>query len=52
MIVFSSNRDPLPTSTGSHIYVVNADGSDLRQVTAGPPMTPTRRSHQQYVIFL
>ena len=35
MIVFASNRDPLPTSTGSHIYVVNADGSDVRQVTSG-----------------
>ena len=34
-IAFSSNRDPLPTSAGSHIYVVDADGSNLRQVTSG-----------------
>jgi Tol biopolymer transport system component len=36
MIAFSSDRGLLPTSSGSHIYVMNADGSDVRQVTSGP----------------
>jgi Tol biopolymer transport system component len=34
-IVFAGNRDLLPTSSGSHIYVMNVDGSDVRQVTSG-----------------
>jgi dipeptidyl aminopeptidase/acylaminoacyl peptidase len=33
-IVFSSNRDPSPTAGGSHIYVADADGSGVTQVTA------------------
>ena len=35
MIAFSSDRGLLPTSSGSHIYVMDADGSDVRQVTSG-----------------
>jgi Tol biopolymer transport system component len=40
LIVFSGNRDPIPPASpfgapGSHIYVMNADGSDIRQLTSG-----------------
>jgi Tol biopolymer transport system component len=35
MIVFSGDRNPLPLSSGSHIYAMNADGTGVRQVTEG-----------------
>jgi Tol biopolymer transport system component len=35
LIAFASDRESLP-SGGIHIYVTNADGSGLRQVTTGP----------------
>jgi TolB protein len=35
MIAFSGDRHPPPTGSGSHIYVMNADGSNVRQVTSG-----------------
>jgi TolB protein len=35
MIAFSGDRDPAPSS-GSHIYLMEADGSDVRELTSGP----------------
>lgn len=37
MIVFSGNRDPSTTgyAPGTHIYVMNSDGTDVRQLTSG-----------------
>jgi Tol biopolymer transport system component len=34
LIAFEGNRDP-GTPTGTHIYVINADGTGLEQVTSG-----------------
>jgi Tol biopolymer transport system component len=34
LIVFSSNRDPGETR-GAHLYLMNRDGSDIRQLTSG-----------------
>ena len=34
-LAFAANRDPLVNPNGSHIYVMNADGSGVRQLTSG-----------------
>jgi Tol biopolymer transport system component len=34
-IAFAGNRDPVLDPNGSHIYVMNADGSGVRQLTSG-----------------
>jgi Tol biopolymer transport system component len=34
-IAFAANRDPVVTPNASHIYVMNADGSGVRQLTSG-----------------
>jgi Tol biopolymer transport system component len=36
LVVFSSITEPLGVVTGRHIFVVNVDGSGLRQLTTGP----------------
>jgi TolB protein len=49
LIVFSSNRDPGDTR-GAHIYLMNRDGSGVRQLTSGeffdsnPSFSPSGRS--------
>jgi Tol biopolymer transport system component len=35
LIAFSGDREPLPASSGSHIYVMDANGGNVRQVTSG-----------------
>lgn len=35
LIVFSSDREPGPGALGTHIFVMNRDGSNVRQLTSG-----------------
>jgi Tol biopolymer transport system component len=35
LIVFAGNRDPSLAPQGSHLYAMNRDGSDVRQLTSG-----------------
>jgi Tol biopolymer transport system component len=35
-VSFSGNSEPTATAVGRHIYVVNVDGTGLRQLTTGP----------------
>ena len=56
LIVFSGNRDPSTDplgATGSHIYVMNSDGSDIRQLTSGDfyDSNPSFSPDGQVVVF-
>jgi Tol biopolymer transport system component len=52
LIVFTGNRDPAG-STGIHVYVVNSDGSGLRQLTSAPSFdaNPSFAPNGQRVVF-
>ncbi len=53
LIAFSSNRDPSEGARGAHIYLMNADGSDARQLTSGEfyDSNPSFSPNGQEVLF-
>jgi Tol biopolymer transport system component len=52
-LVFSGNRDPGPSPSGSHIYLVKVDGSGLTRLTTGPSVDsdPAFAPNGQRVVF-
>jgi TolB protein len=58
LIVFSGNRDPVPPTSpfgapGSHIYLMNAEGGEIRQLTSGDfyDSNPSFSANGQVVAF-